>query len=142
MKHNVYLYILGMWLVTYLIRVLPLTLIRREITNKTIRSFLYYVPYVTLAVMTFPAILTATQSPVSGALALVAGLVLAWLGGSLFQVSVACCAVVFLGRQAPCREKSPARGVHAAAYDLRSGRSAPDTPGELALLRIASTAIP
>jgi len=96
MKHNVYLYILGMWLVSYLIRVLPLTLIRRQITNRTIRSFLYYVPYVTLAVMTFPAILSATQSPISGALALVAGLVLAWLGGSLFQVSVACCVIVFV----------------------------------------------
>ena len=96
MQRNVYIYILGMWLVTYLIRVLPLTLIRRQITNRTIRSFLYYVPYVTLAVMTFPAILTATQSPISGALALVAGLALAWFGGSLFQVSVACCAIVFL----------------------------------------------
>jgi len=96
MQRNVYIYILGMWRGTYLIRVLPLTLIRRQITNRTIRSFLYYVPYVTLAVMTFPAILTATQSPVSGALALVAGLALAWFGGSLFQVSVACCAVVFL----------------------------------------------
>ena len=96
MTRNVYLYILGMWLVTYLIRVLPLTLIRRQITNRTVKSFLYYVPYVTLAVMTFPAILTATQSPVSGALALVAGLVLAWFGGSLFQVSVACCVVVFV----------------------------------------------
>ena len=96
MQHNVYLYILGMWLVSYAIRVLPLTLIRRQITNRTVRSFLYYVPYVTLAVMTFPAILTATQSPVSGALALVAGLALAWFGGSLFQVSVACCAIVFV----------------------------------------------
>ena len=96
MQRNVYLYILGMWLVSYLIRVLPLTLIRRQITNRTIRSFLYYVPYVTLAVMTFPAILSATQSPVSGALALVLGLVLSWVGGSLFQVSVACCAVVFV----------------------------------------------
>ena len=96
MQHNVYLYILGMWLVSYLIRVLPLTLIRREITNRTIRSFLYYVPYVTLAVMTFPAILTATQSPISAALALVLGLVLAWFGGSLFQVSVACCVIVFV----------------------------------------------
>ena len=96
MRHNVYLYILGMWLVSYLIRVLPLTLIRRQITNRTIRSFLYYVPYVTLAVMTFPAILSATQSPVSGWIALVAGLALAWFGGSLFQVSVACCVVVFV----------------------------------------------
>ncbi|MBQ3424443.1 MAG: AzlD domain-containing protein [Clostridia bacterium] len=100
MQRNVYLYILGMWLVSYLIRTLPLTLIRRQITNRTIRSFLYYVPYVTLAVMTFPAILTATQSPVSGALALLAGLALAWAGGSLFQVSVACCVVVFVAELA------------------------------------------
>ena len=85
-----------MWLVSYLIRVLPLTLIRRQITNKTIRSFLYYVPYVTLAVMTFPAILSATQTPVSAWIALAAGLVLSWIGGSLFQVSVACCAIVFV----------------------------------------------
>ena len=96
MRHNVYLYILGMWGVTYLIRVLPLTLIRREIANKTIRSFLFYVPYVTLAVMTFPAILSATQAPVSAALALVAGLAMAWFGLSLFQVSVLCCVVVFV----------------------------------------------
>ena len=54
MKHNIYLYILVMAAVTYLIRVLPLTLIKKEIKNKTVRSFLFYVPYVTLAVMTFP----------------------------------------------------------------------------------------
>ena len=96
MSRNVYLYILGMWAVSYLIRVLPLTLIRRQITNKTIRSFLYYVPYVTLAVMTFPAILSATQTPVSAWIALAAGLILSWIGGSLFQVSVACCAIVFV----------------------------------------------
>ncbi len=102
MRHNVYLYILGMWLVSYLIRVLPLTLIRREITNRTIRSFLYYVPYVTLAVMTFPAILTATQSPISAALALILGLALAWFGGSLFQVSVACCVIVFVAELIIC----------------------------------------
>lgn len=54
MQHNVYIYILVMGIVTYLIRVLPLTLIRKEIKNRFIRSFLYYVPYVTLAVMTFP----------------------------------------------------------------------------------------
>ena len=96
MKHNVYLYILGMWAVTYLIRVLPLTLIRRQITNRTIRSFLYYVPYVTLAVMTFPAILEATGSPVAGAVALLAGILLAWFCANLFQVAAACCVVVFV----------------------------------------------
>ena len=60
--HNIYICLLAMAIATYAIRVLPLTLIRKEITNKYIKSFLYYVPYVTLAVMTFPAILTATQS--------------------------------------------------------------------------------
>lgn len=96
MSHNVYIYILVMAGVTYLIRVLPLTLIRKEIKNKTIRSFLYYVPYVTLAVMTFPAILDATNSIWSGLAALVAGILLAWFGRSLFQVAVFSCAVVFV----------------------------------------------
>ena len=52
-------------------------------------------PYVTLAVMTFPAITEATQSPLAGLLALAAGAVLAWRGGSLFLVAAACCVVVF-----------------------------------------------
>ena len=60
----------GMALVSYAIRILPLTLIRKPIKNQFIQSFLYYVPYVTLAVMTFPAIVEATQSPVAGAVAL------------------------------------------------------------------------
>ena len=96
MSHNIYLYILIMAGFSYLIRVLPLTLIRKEIRNPFVRSFLYYVPYVTLAVMTFPAILDATQSPISGAIALICGIAVAWFGGSLFQVAVACCGVVFL----------------------------------------------
>lgn len=96
MTHNVYLYLAIMAGVTLAIRVLPLTLIRGQIENRFLRSFLYYVPYVTLAVMTFPAILDATQSPIAGALALVVGVALAWFGASLFQVSVACCAMVFI----------------------------------------------
>lgn len=96
MGNNIYIYILVMWAVTYIIRVLPLTLIRGQIKNRFLRSFLYYVPYVTLAVMTFPAIVTATQVPLAGALALGVGVVLAWLGAGLFPVSVACCAVVFV----------------------------------------------
>lgn len=96
MNHNVYIYILVMAGVTYLIRVLPLTLIRREIKNRTIRSFLYYVPYVTLAVMTFPAILDATNSVWSGLAALIVGILLAWFSRSLFQVAVFSCVVVFV----------------------------------------------
>ena len=96
MQHNVYLYILVMFGVTYLIRVLPLTLIRKEIKNRTIRSFLYYVPYVTLAVMTFPAIIDATSSPLAGLAALIVGILLAWFGRSLFQVAVLSCVVVYV----------------------------------------------
>ena len=96
MTHNNYIYIAIMALVSYCIRVLPLTLIRKPIKNRFIQSFLYYVPYVTLAVMTCPAIVHATQSPVAGAAALVIGIVAAWWGASLFQVAVACCAVVLV----------------------------------------------
>ena len=94
--HNVYVYIAVMAVVTYLIRTLPLTLVRREIKNLTVRSFLYYVPYVTLSVMTFPAIMDATESGWSGLIALAAGVALAWRGASLFKVAVACCAVVYV----------------------------------------------
>ena len=96
MEHNIYLYIAVMAGVTYLIRVLPLTLIRKEIKNRTIRSFLFYVPYVTLAVMTFPAMIEATGSIWSGVAALAIGVIFAWCGGSLLQVAVAVCAVVFV----------------------------------------------
>ena len=96
MNHNIYIYILIMAGVSYAIRVLPLTLIRKQIKNRFIQSFLYYVPYVTLAVMTFPAITEATQSPIAGAVALVVGIVAAWFGASLFQVAVSCCGVVLL----------------------------------------------
>ena len=86
--NKVYIYIALMALVTYAIRVLPLTLIRKKIENRTIRSFLYYVPYVTLAVMTFPAILDATQSPIAAAIALVVAIVFAYFGKSLFFVAI------------------------------------------------------
>ncbi len=91
-----WLYIAVMFAVSYTIRVLPLTLIRKPIKNRFIQSFLYYVPYVTLAVMTFPAIVNATQSPAAGAVALIVGIAAVWFGASLFQVSVACCTVVFV----------------------------------------------
>ena len=76
---NPWIYIAVMFGVSYAIRVLPLTLIRKPIRNPFIQSFLYYVPYVTLAVMTFPAIVNATQNPLAGAAALVVGMVAAWL---------------------------------------------------------------
>ena len=94
--HNTYIYIAIVALVTYLIRVLPLTLIRKEIKNRFIRSFLYYVPYVTLAVMTFPAIVHATDSIWSGVAALVVGVLVAWFSGNLFLVALSACGVVVL----------------------------------------------
>lgn len=94
--NNIYICILAMALATYAIRVLPLTLIRKEITNKYIKSFLYYVPYVTLAVMTFPDILYATQNIWAGLVALVAGIIMAWRGRNMFQIAVASCMVVFV----------------------------------------------
>lgn len=93
---NAYFYILVMAGVSYAVRVLPLTLIRKEIKNTFLRSFLYYVPYATLAVMTFPAILHATQSRISGLLALLVGIIAAWKGAGLFRVAVLCCSVVFV----------------------------------------------
>lgn len=96
MTHNIYIYLVLMAGVTYLIRVLPLTLIKKPIKNRFVQSFLYYVPYVTLAVMTFPAIVTATQSPLSGAAALAVGVIAAWCGRSLLQVSAGCCVVVLV----------------------------------------------
>ncbi len=95
---NFYIYgsILTAFFVSYLIRVLPLTLIRKPIKNRFIKSFLFYVPYITLAVMTFPSIVEATQSPIAGIIALVVGIVLSYLGAGLFPVACACCAVVFI----------------------------------------------
>lgn len=96
MQHNIYLYVIVMAVVTYLIRLLPFTLIRREITNPFIRSFLYYVPYVTLTVMTFPAILSATKSIYSALPALIVAIILAYRGKGLFYVSMTASAVVYI----------------------------------------------
>ena len=91
MSRNINLYILIMFAATYLVRALPVTLIRGKIRSPFLQSFLYYMPYVTLAVMTFPAIIESTQTPVSGLMALAAGILAAWLGASLLQVASLCC---------------------------------------------------
>ena len=96
MRSEVLLSLLVMAGVTYLIRVLPLLLIRKPIRNRFVRSFLHYVPYVTLAVMTFPAILSATASLWSGLAGLLVAALLAWNGRGLFAVSAGACAIVFL----------------------------------------------
>lgn len=93
---SIYAYIFVMAGVTYLIRMLPLVLLKKEIQNTFVKSFLYYVPYVTLAVMTFPAILGATGTVLSGAAAFLAAVILSYRGRSLIQVAAAACAAVFL----------------------------------------------
>ncbi len=94
--NNIYLYMFIMAAVTYLIRMLPLSLIKKKITNRFFKSFLYYVPFVTLAVMTFPAILDATESVWSAAAAFVVAMIVAYGGGGLPIVATIACAVVFL----------------------------------------------
>lgn len=80
----------------YAIRVLPLTLIRKNIENKFVKSFLYYVPYVTLSVMTFPAIMEATRSPLSGLGGFMVGVLLAYFTENLFQVAIGACVAVYV----------------------------------------------
>lgn len=94
---NVYVYIFVMAGVTYLIRMLPLVLFKKEITSPFVKSFLYYVPYACLAAMTFPAILTATSAGiVSGIAALIVALIAAYREKSLLTVAVCACAAVFI----------------------------------------------
>lgn len=90
------LYLLLTALTCNAVRVLPMLLIRGKIQSPFLRSFLYYVPYVTLAVMTFPAIIQATQVPAAGIMALVLGVAAAWRGWNLFAVSLLCCFTVFI----------------------------------------------
>ena len=96
MNHNVYIYILVMAGVTYLIRVLPITLAKKEIVNPYIKSFLYYVPYACLAAMTFPAILSATASRISAVAGFGAALIAAYKEKRLLTVALIACGAVFI----------------------------------------------
>lgn len=96
---SIYLYVLVMAATTYLIRALPLTLLKKPIRSRFLRSFLHYVPTACLTAMTFPAILTATDHVVSGAAGLLVGVLLALKNKSLIVVAVASCATVFIVEQ-------------------------------------------
>ena len=96
MDKNIYIYIIIMAAVSFAVRALPLTLIKKQIKSRFLQSFLYYVPYVTLAIMTFPAIIDATQSPISGMFALIIGIAAAWFGANLLWVAVSCCSIVLV----------------------------------------------
>ena len=96
MRNNIYIYILTIALCVFAIRVLPLTIIRKPIKSAFIKDFLYYVPYVTLSLMTFPAIIDVTESFLSGLLALLIGIIAAYKGMGLFKVTVLCCLSVLI----------------------------------------------
>ena len=96
MEKNVYIYIFVMAGVTYLIRMLPVALFQREIKSRFVRSFLYYVPYATLAAMTFPAILFSTSNIVSAAAGFVTALILSYKEKSLLTVALSACLAVFV----------------------------------------------
>ena len=96
MQNNIYIYIAVMAVVTFLIRALPLTLIRQEIKSPFIKSFLYYVPYVTLSAMTVPAIFSATRSPYSALAGFAAALILAFFRRSLLTVAAGACVAVYI----------------------------------------------
>ena len=99
MGNNVYIYILIMALVTFLIRALPLTLIRKEIKSPFVRSFLYYVPYVTLSAMTVPGIFYATRSIYSAAAGFIVALILAFMRRGLLTVAAGACIAVFIAER-------------------------------------------
>jgi branched-subunit amino acid transport protein len=94
--NNLWIYIFIMIVVTNLIRIIPPLLIRGQIRNKFLRSFLYYVPFVTLAVMTFPDMVLTTPTPLPGVIALLAGIVAAWRRMGLFPVAAICCIIAYL----------------------------------------------
>lgn len=96
---NIYLYILVMAVTTYLIRAIPLTLLKKPIRSRFLRSFLHYVPVACLTAMTFPAILYAADHVVSGAAGLAVGVLLAFKNKSLIVVAAASCVTVFLVEQ-------------------------------------------
>lgn len=96
---NIYVYILVMAVTTYLIRAIPLTLLKKPIRSRFVRSFLHYVPTACLTAMTFPAILYSTDNMLSGAAGLLVGVVLAFKNKSLITVALASAGAVFAMEQ-------------------------------------------
>jgi len=92
----IYVYILTMAAVTYLIRMLPLTLLRRKIRSRFLRAFLFYVPYACLTAMTFPAILSSTDALASAIVGLLVAIAASWRGAGLLPVALWACGAVFV----------------------------------------------
>lgn len=96
MTENFVIYLLVTAGVTYLVRMLPLVLVKGKIKNRFLLSFLHYIPYAVLTVMTVPAVFYATGSVLSASVGFLAALVLAFMGRSLLQVASASCAAVLI----------------------------------------------
>ena len=94
--HNTYIYILVMAVVTYIVRVIPLVFFKNEIKSVFIKSFLHYVPYVTLSVMTFPAIITASGNSLWGVIGFAVAIIVSLIKGSLPLVASCCCLAVYI----------------------------------------------
>lgn len=95
-QNSLIIYILLAIVVTNLIRMTPMVLIKGQISNRFVRSFLYYVPYVTLAVMTFPDMILTTPTVWPGIIALLAGIIAAWCRLGLLPVAAICCLIAYL----------------------------------------------
>ena len=93
---NIFIYIFVMAITTYLVRALPLILLKKPIQSRFLKSFLHYVPAASLTVMTFPAILYATDNILSGAMGLVVAALFSLRNKSLVLVAAASCAAVFI----------------------------------------------
>lgn len=99
LEHSILIYTLVMAVTTYLIRAIPIVFVKKEMTNRFVKSFLYYVPYVCLAAMTFPAVLSSGSSTLSASLGFFTALVFAYLGKSMTTVALLSCASVFLSER-------------------------------------------
>lgn len=91
-----FLYLLVMAGVTYLVRMIPLVLIKKKITNRYLLSFLHYIPYTVLSAMTVPAIFYATESPIAAVCGFIIALVLAFFEKGLVTVAALSCVGVLV----------------------------------------------
>ena len=96
MHKTYFIYLAIMVISTYLIRVVPFVLIKHQIENRFIRSFLHYIPYAVLTARTIPAIFTATASIISAIIGFVTAVLLALKGKSLTTVALVSCIAVYI----------------------------------------------
>ena len=134
MTANFPIYLLVMAGVTYLIRMLPLTIFRKEIKSTFIKSFLHYVPFAVLGAMTIPDVLYSTGDMRTAAVGLVAAVFLAWKGKSLLTVALAACAAVLADSAAVLMIIATKKGIVSEIMDAIPLLVIPDCPAASAEL--------